>query len=449
MIVWVPQCKRVVLLSFSLLKALRPPKAVELTEDVLCMQVARLLGYECERINFSASTTVEQLYGSFVPRMVANRREFSWQDGKLVQAVKQGKWLLFDEINLAPPEVLGRLAMLLAGGELTVPGSGERLDKALIRGTRMFATMNPASVGGGRGRLPRAVKSMFTTVHLVEYVSQELHMIMNDLFAKAKQVGLVTQQHIDSMFSFHQAVQEKLNSRQIGKVGGPYEINLRDMTKVKDILEATMQEHLCHYGFIIGHSQSGQLIKQPNYEQIAVSAICQYLQLTYAHRFHAAADQEVVCQLIAQRFPAGSERLDSSLSIDAAVSLYARIGSVYLSKAEEPESSKPAVHTPLTIKQLELLAVACKSRRAVLLEGDTCSRKTLLVQELARLACQKLIVIPLNQDTDASSLIGQFVPEKVRVFCHPNHKLQCQTAARMSNFTWFCFLPHHCHVENA
>lgn len=360
------------------------------------MQVARLLGYECERINFSASTTIEQLYGSFVPRMVANRREFSWQDGKLVQAVKQGKWLLFDEINLAPPEVLGRLAMLLAGGELTVPGSGERLDEALIRGTRMFATMNPASVGGGRGRLPRTVKSMFTTVHLVEYVPQELHMIMRGLFAKAME-GLVTEQHVDSMFSFHQAVQEKLNSREIGKVGGPYEINLRDMTKVKDILEATMQEHLCHYGFIIGHRQPEQLNKQPNYEQIAVSAICQYLQLTYAHRFHAAADQEVVCQLIAQKFPAGSERLDSSLSIDATVSKYARIGSVYLSKADEPESTKPAVHTPLTIKQLELLAVACKSKRAVLLEGDTCSRKTLLVQELARLARQKLVVIPLNQ----------------------------------------------------
>ena len=286
------------------------------------MQVARLLGWQCERINFSASTTIEQLYGSFVPRFVGNRREFSWQDGKLVQAIKQGKWLLFDEINLAPPEVLGRLAMLLesAGGELVIPGSGERLAEDRVKHIRMFATMNPASVGGGRGRLPRSAKSMFTIVRLEEYVSQELHMIMRGLFAKAKEDGLVTEQHVDSMFSFHQAVQAKLSAREIGRVGGPYEINLRDMTKVKDVLEATMQEHLCHYGFIVGQGQPGPVSSQPNYEQIAVSAIAQYLQLTYAHRFQEAADQQVVCQLIAEKFPAASDRLDSCLSIDAAVS---------------------------------------------------------------------------------------------------------------------------------
>ena len=358
-----------------------------------------------------------------MPRIVANCRDFSWQDGKLIQAVKQHKWLLFDEINLAPPEVLSRLAMLLeavsAGSELIVPGSRPED----LQQSRVFATMNPSSVGGGRARLPRSVKSMFTTVVLEEYVSQELRMIMKGLFAEAVEEGLVSEEHISSMFSFHQAVQAKISSREIGRVGGPYELNLRDMTKVRDILQATMREHLCHYGFNMGQTQTGQLSKQPNYRLIGVAAICQYLQLTYAHRFQEAADQAEVCKLIAQHFPEASERLESFLSVDASVSKYVRIGSVYLSKADQDSVSQPAVHTPSTIRQLELLAVACKSRRAVLLEGDTCSRKTLLVQELARLAHQKLVVIPMNQDTDASSLIGQLVPVQVRPylldkFCH-------------------------------
>jgi len=90
-----------------------------------------------------------------------------------------------------------------------------------------------------------------------------------------------------------------------------------------------------------------------------------------------------------------------------------RIGSVYLSKHGETSSTPPAVHTPETIRQLELLAVACQSGRSVLLEGDTCSRKTLLVQELARLTGSKLLVLSLNQDTETSALIGQWLPMKV------------------------------------
>lgn len=66
--------------------------------------------------------------------------------------------------------------------------------------------------------------------------------------------------------------------------------------------------------------------------------------------------------------------------------------------------------TPETNKQLELLAIAMQSKRAVLLEGDTCSRKTSLVRELARLTNNKLIIIPMHQDIETSDLIGQWIP---------------------------------------
>ena len=59
-------------------------------------QVAMLLGVECERINFSSNTTIEHLYGSMVPRCVEGNRIFQWQDGKLLQALKQGKYHSFN-----------------------------------------------------------------------------------------------------------------------------------------------------------------------------------------------------------------------------------------------------------------------------------------------------------------------------------------------------------------
>lgn len=42
---------------------------------------------------------------------------FSFVDGVLVQALKQGHWLLIDEINLAPAETLERLSGLLESPE--------------------------------------------------------------------------------------------------------------------------------------------------------------------------------------------------------------------------------------------------------------------------------------------------------------------------------------------
>jgi tRNA A37 threonylcarbamoyladenosine biosynthesis protein TsaE len=43
-------------------------------------------------------------------------------------------------------------------------------------------------------------------------------------------------------------------------------------------------------------------------------------------------------------------------------------------------------HTPATLRMLERVAAASQSGRVVLLEGETCSGKTQLVVELARLA---------------------------------------------------------------
>jgi MoxR-like ATPase len=61
--------------------------------------------------------------------------------------------------------------------------------------------------------------------------------------------------------------------------------------------------------------------------------------------------------------------------------------------------SRPLVMTEDTERKLELLATACQSGRTVLLEGETCSQKTALVEELARLTNWPLTVISLSSDT--------------------------------------------------
>jgi ABC-type transport system involved in cytochrome c biogenesis ATPase subunit len=63
------------------------------------------------------------------------------------------------------------------------------------------------------------------------------------------------------------------------------------------------------------------------------------------------------------------------------------------------EGAHTLAHTPTTLSRLEQLAAVAQSGRAVLLEGPTCSGKTALVVELARLAQRRLVVVNLSAET--------------------------------------------------
>eukprot|EP00882_Tetradesmus_deserticola_P008051 GHRQ01008480.1.p1 GENE.GHRQ01008480.1~~GHRQ01008480.1.p1 ORF type:complete len:510 (+),score=225.95 GHRQ01008480.1:1216-2745(+) len=109
---------------------------------------------------------------------------FAFVEGALVKALKHGWWLLLDEINLAPPEVLERIAGILeahapaaaasSAGAVSDPATAadastglllvERGDVCVVPqhpGFRLVAAMNPATDAGKRD-LPPQLRSRFT-----------------------------------------------------------------------------------------------------------------------------------------------------------------------------------------------------------------------------------------------------------------------------------------------
>lgn len=72
-----------------------------------------------------------------------------------------------------------------------------------------------------------------------------------------------------------------------------------------------------------------------------------------------------------------------------------RVGSIYMMKGRIKMEYPSLVHTPHTVSKLEALAAACQSKRGVLLEGGTCSGKTSLVCELARLTQNKVCLVSI------------------------------------------------------
>lgn len=80
---------------------------------------------------------------------------FAYVTGIVSRAIKEGCWLLIDEINMASVECLNSIASLLNENKNTTSGF------------RLFACMNPATDAGKR-RLPVSIRSNFTEFFVAE-----------------------------------------------------------------------------------------------------------------------------------------------------------------------------------------------------------------------------------------------------------------------------------------
>ena len=107
---------------------------------------------------------------SFTAMFASGQRRhfaFSFVEGPLVRAVRQGHWILLDEINLASPETLDCLAPLLQSrhGSIVLTERGDLTPVPRHAQFRLFACMNPATDVGKRD-LPPSVRARFTEVYV-------------------------------------------------------------------------------------------------------------------------------------------------------------------------------------------------------------------------------------------------------------------------------------------
>lgn len=128
------------------------------------------------RLNLNGSTTVEE----FVGKILINRDGTYWVDGILTDAMRNGHWLLIDEVNAALPEILFVLQSLLDDDGYIV--LAEKEDKEIVRphpNFRIFATMNPFEDYVGTKELNKAFLSRFPITIKVEYpkADQELEIV--------------------------------------------------------------------------------------------------------------------------------------------------------------------------------------------------------------------------------------------------------------------------------
>ncbi|KZT42641.1 hypothetical protein SISSUDRAFT_1125502 [Sistotremastrum suecicum HHB10207 ss-3] len=137
--------------------------------------LARLTGHRFVRINNHEHTDIQEYLGSYVSDPLSGKLVFT--DGILVRALRRGDWLVLDELNLAPTEVLEALNRLLDDNrELWIPETQEMVKAH--PDFLLFATQNPADLYAGRKVLSRAFRNRFLEFFFDEVPQKELETIL-------------------------------------------------------------------------------------------------------------------------------------------------------------------------------------------------------------------------------------------------------------------------------
>ena len=200
----------------------------------LVAALAQAAGHELVRINLSEQTDVSDLFGADLPVEGSDKGgHFEWRDGPLLRALKEGKWIVLDELNLASQSVLeGLNAVLDHRGELYIPELG-RTFHVRPQMTKLFACQNPLRQGGARKGLPRSFLNRFTQVYIEALTKDDLEFIAQSVYPQ------MDASIIKKMVEFNQLlVEQVLEQGQWGIRGGPWEFNLRDIFRW---CQATMQ----------------------------------------------------------------------------------------------------------------------------------------------------------------------------------------------------------------
>ncbi len=323
--------------------------------------LARISGNKFVRINNHEHTDIQEYLGMYVSN---SDGRLEYQDGVLVQALKEGYWIVLDELNLAPTDVLEALNRLLDDNrELLVPET-----QHLVRpheNFMLFATQNPPGIYGGRKNLSRAFKNRFLEVQFDDIPADELETILR----KRSQIA-------PSFCARIVAVYKELSIiRQSGRL---FE-QRNSFATLRDLFRWASRD-------------------ADDREQLAINGFL----------------------LLAERVRNGNERSAVKRVIEDVMKVKIREDQIY-----GPESLQKLLGRPLpnpqgivwtrSMRRLYVLVTqAMRSNEPVLLVGETGSGKTSICQVIAETMNTQLHIVNAHQNMETGDLIGAQRPIRNR-----------------------------------
>ncbi len=340
----------------------------------LVTTLANICGYHLCRINLSDQTDLADLFGADLPVDGGHPGEFAWKEADFLKAMQDGHWVLLDEMNLAPQSVLeGLNAVLDHRGAVYVPELGRSFSRH--PSFRIFAAQNPIQQGGGRKGLPKSYVNRFTKVFVDPLTPADLLQISKSMFPNYPEDWL------QRMILYNSRVEEETSMKNsFGRIGSPWEFNLRDIFRWGVLLHGT--DTLLHP--------------------------VEHLRTTYLSRFRTVSDRESALALFDSVFNISSNFLSNAPhpSISSSTTRVGRF--VEGRKSSFKSSSRPGVILQVHLPWIEAMGVALQKGWLVIISGPPDSGKTSLVRVVAELTGNLLQEISINQATDTTDILGSY-----------------------------------------
>ncbi|KAF2653215.1 midasin [Lophiostoma macrostomum CBS 122681] len=329
--------------------------------------LAKRSGNKFVRINNHEHTDLQEYLGSYIS---GTDGKLSFQEGILVRALREGHWIVLDELNLAPTDVLEALNRLLDDNrELLIPETQE-----IVRphdDFMLFATQNPAGLYGGRKVLSRAFRNRFLELHFddipVEELTEILHRRTMIPESWCKRIVKVYQE-LSILRQENRLFEQKSFA------------TLRDLFRWAQRKADTIQD-LANNGYML-----------------------------LAERVRKEEERRAVKKVIETVMSKSGPRVQVDED-----SMYSQETSPEIKLYEEtPSDGNNVVWTRAMRRLFVLVAHALRNNEPVLLVGETGCGKTTVCQMLAETFKKQLHIVNAHQNTETGDLIGAQRPIRNR-----------------------------------
>ncbi|KAK9461137.1 uncharacterized protein V1516DRAFT_664297 [Lipomyces oligophaga] len=346
-------------------------------KTTIMIALAALANAPLTRINLSDQTDLMDLFGADSPAEGAASGEFVWRDAPFLHAMKNGHWVLLDEMNLASQSVLeGLNACLDHRGEAYIP----ELDRTFVRhpNFKVFAAQNPHFQGGGRKGLPKSFINRFTVVYVDLLTPTDLKLITGQLFPT------IQKETARMLVEFVSLLDHELTvKRSFGQLGAPWEFNLRDILRWFHLLVDAEKK-----GFDVSPVEWLDVIVS---QRMRTTEDRGQVNDLYRSHFEEPVPQRYV------RFIQSEEFIQVGHSV-----LPRQQGNNFLL-----ESSK-LVPLQCNMTALESLMTCVEQVWPAIIVGPSNSGKSSLIYLLARLVGADVEEFSINSDIDTIDIVGGF-----------------------------------------
>lgn len=332
--------------------------------------VAKKSGNYCLRINNHEHTDLQEYIGTYA---VDVSGKLTFKEGVLVQAMRNGYWIILDELNLAPSDILEALNRVLDDNRELFITETQELVKAHPN-FMLFATQNPPGLYGGRKILSRAFKNRFIELHFSEIPETELETILEKRCQIPKSYSRKMVKTMSELqTNRHSMANCSFTLRDLFRWGNRYTNSNPELMKVV----SDWGQYLADEGFLVLSSK----IRNNNEVNNIIEAIFRNFR------------KKVV--------PANLFDLHENTSVVTKPLLR--------SIAEHPQCRN--IHWTLNIRQMAVLAgKAFEFNEPVLLVGPTGCGKTSICQILADIALKQLRILNCHMHTESADFLGGLRP---------------------------------------